>query len=144
MKCMKHLLFFILFLSAGCAGFQEAERSVNDENIFFSTRAPKVKIKIDPSLRYIGKIKKTDVIDFESYDTGYETHEVFIFGDIGGYNTYKKGTIIILSHLDKHGSYYTTDYFSGVKYKLAHKTVKINKKNYQQCVFPAPFFSGKK
>jgi hypothetical protein len=138
MERMKYfLLLFILFLSAGCAGI---ERNVSEENIFFSTLSPKIKIKIDSSFKYIGKIKKIDLKDFDSYSY-YERNEAFIFGNIGDDNTLKKGVIINFISEDEMRLFFNTDVFSWVNSKLEPiEIIKINGKNYQQCIFQAPFF----
>ncbi len=135
------LLLFILLLITGCAGLDKIERNVSEENIFFSTISPKIKIKIDPSFKYIGKMKTADRNEIPGGPYYFERHEAFIFGNIGDDNTFKKGLIIRLSSLDTIYIYYYDDLFEWVEYKLEPtKTIKINKKNYQQCIFPLSFF----
>jgi hypothetical protein len=139
MERKKYFLFlFILLFSTGCANI---ERNVSDENVFFSTDIPKIKIKIDSSLKYIGKMKKTDSEGLDMADNFFEKHEAFIFGNIGDDNTFKKGVIIQFNSLTTMYVSYSTDYFSGIKYILKPtKSIKINNKNYQQCIFPARFY----
>ncbi len=130
------LLLFILLLSAGCAGI---ERNVSEENIFISSKIPKIKIKIDSSFKYLGKMKKMEEVKYQLPDrTGQQRLEAFIFGNIGDDNTYDKGVIITFSSLE-YGRY-VLDLFEWVKYKLESKIIKINNKRYQQCIFLHLFF----
>ncbi len=95
------LLLFILLLITGCAGLDKIERNVSEENIFFSTISPKIKIKIDPSFKYIGKMNTVERNVVPNGPSFFERHEAFIFGNIGDDNTYKKGVIINFVSVDK-------------------------------------------
>lgn len=139
MKCIKYFsILFILFFCVGCAS--SFQRGVMEENIFFSSSQPKIKIKIDSSFEYLGKMKKMDVIEVHSYTNTFKTTEAFIFGNIGDDNTFKNGVVINFISLGDRDTEFITDGFSWIKYQLESKTIKINKKTYQKSIFPAPFF----
>ena len=140
---MRILYFFMvvcLVLTFGCAGMKP-ERTVLQDNVFYSSTSPKIKIKIHSDFKYIGKAEKHKWS--ESVEKTATTHfegESYLFGHIED-DKIVKGVVIRIFTLGETHWYWLPDLFSWVKDKLDSGDMKIQGKRYQRIVFASRLFS---
>ncbi|GEM_PF-1775660 len=139
--CVRFLLVFCILSSAGCA-MMRTERKVVPDNVFMSSRHPDINIKIDQSLKYIGKATASKYSKHKTHPGGsnasFESH---LFGEVGENNKIKRA--VIIRFLRIHTGFWLPDNFSNVKFMLDTGIVDVNDINYQYAVFPdtSPFIN---
>jgi len=129
---MRILYFFMvvcLVLTFGCAGMKP-ERDVLQDNIFYSSTSPKMKIKINPDFKYIGKAEQQKYIEY--FGGTLLEQEAYLFGHIED-NRILKGVSIRIDTIQK--GYAAPDLFAWAKNKLDSGVMRIQGKNYQYVVY---------
>lgn len=124
---------------AGCAGLG-IERRVQD-NIFYSSHYPKIKIRIHPDFRYMGTYKKTSIGGNLPQGSTLESN-FYLFGEVGDNNIVQKGVEIVFHKLSS--GIWLPDLFSGWKLKFDVRSVRIRDQVYQHAVTATKNPFGKK
>jgi hypothetical protein len=134
---VKILNFFMIL----CSGFvlscaeMKVERGVQN-NIFYSSANPKIKIEINPDFKYIDDIEGTYYLEYEWQFGGSKVDKViYLFGIIGNNKILERGIVIRIYTM--RWGYWLPDLFANTKYKLNSGFVKISKERYQYAVFPS-------
>jgi hypothetical protein len=122
-----------LIFTFGCAGLKP-ERSVLQNNIFYSSASPKVRMKIHSDFKYIGKAEKHgQAEDADTKGTTFVENESYLFGHIED-NRMLKGVLIKISTIREAHWSWLPDLFPKVKNKLESSVMKIQGKSYQHIV----------
>jgi hypothetical protein len=138
---MKSKLFTLILLTAisisfifsGCGG-SKIERTVQDDNIFYSSNRPKIKIKINPDFKFV---EGTEDKDFGSNEISGERssnakiNNYFFQSRISGK---LRAVSITISELTTPGWYFQPKIFNE-KNELDSGRIKIQGKTYQYCIF---------
>ena len=132
-------LIACLIACYGCAGIK-AERRVQD-NIFYSSSCPKIKIRINPDFRYMGTYKKTRIGGNLPQGSSLESN-FYLFCDIGGNNIVHKSVEIVFHELSS--GLWLPDLFSYLKPTFDARTVKIGGEIYQHALKASKNFFGKR
>jgi hypothetical protein len=120
---------------------QKKERTVLQDNVFYSSTSPKIKIKIHSDFKYIGKVEKLKWS--ESVEKTATTHfegESYLFGHIED-DKILKGVVIRIFTLGETHWHWSADLFSWVKDNLDSGDMKIEGKRYQRIVSVSRLFS---
>ena len=135
MKLMAIRYFFIasFFIILGCGG-SKIERTVLDDNIFYSSNRPKIRIKINSDFRFEeGKAEK----DFGSSDlsgertTNVKINKYFFKDRISGK---PREVIITIQELTTPTWYFQPNIFNAEN-EFDSGKIKIQGKTYQYCIF---------
>ena len=138
---MKNKLFTLIsltiismfFIFSGC-GVSKIERTVQDDNIFYSSNRPKIRIKINPDFRFV---EGTEDKDFGSNEISGERssnakiNNYFFQSHISGK---PRAVRITISELTTPGWYFQPKIFNE-KNELDSGRIKIQGKTYQYCIF---------
>lgn len=133
MNRMMSICVVSLLIAYGCAG-SNTIRTVEDENVFYSSYNPKIRIKINPEYTFI---KKTDVGD-TGFGTGLGEKSAnikvnkFLFLDRNSGKN--RGVEIILKELVSPRWFFKPVIFK-IKNPFDSGKVKIHGKNYQHCTY---------
>jgi len=128
MKKFISLIFCILFI-VSCASIQR-EITVKD-NIFYSSYPPNA-IKVDPEIKYLGKVDKSEFRNFEGRLTGPTVRsDSYVFVQIIK-NRINKAVVIKIDEINE--GYWLPDLFEKVKTKLVSGVTKINNDSYQYII----------
>ena len=135
MKLMTLRYFFIacFCIILGCGG-SRIERTVQDDNIFYSSNRPKIRIKINPDFSFE---EKTEEKDFGSNElSGERTTNVkinkFFFKD--RISKKPRAVSITIQELTTPGWFFRPQIFD-VQNELDSGNIKIQGKTYQYCIF---------
>lgn len=93
-KVLYSVIVVCLMCNFGCSSAKDA-RTVSEENLFLSTVDPKLQLKIDPGLSYLGQFEKTEIV--KEFHSNVD-RESYLFGQIKD-NGYRKGVLIRISTL---------------------------------------------
>ena len=135
---MKHMFsnFFIvvcILLIFGCAG-PERVRTVQDDNIFYSSSNPNIRIKINPDFKFN---KETDNRD-SGFSSGYgeksSNRKVTRFLFIDRVSGKRRGVEIVIAELLSPRWSFSANIFSP-KNNYDSGRIKIQGNNYQYCTF---------
>jgi hypothetical protein len=111
----------------------KVERKVQD-NIFYSSANPKIKIEINPDFKYIGDIERTYYKKYKTQLGGTKVDKViYLFGIIDNNKILERGIVIKITTI-RQGSW-LPDLFENKKYKVDSGFVNISKERYQYAVF---------
>lgn len=135
---LKTLCVFLVL--GGCQSFSP-QRSVDENNTFYSTRYPEIGLSIDPSLTYIGNLKHTKYKQYKNSPGGSSAHyQTFFFGVKAENSHLQRGVIIRTQKLSE--GYILPDLFSNTKHILDSGITSFGDQSYQYAVFPKkrPFF----
>jgi hypothetical protein len=129
-----------VLVSFGCAG-TETIRTVEDDNIFYSSYNPKIRLKINPDFKFN---KETDKGDTQfSTGLGEKSANVrvnqFLFVDRSSGNN--RGVEIILKELVSPRYFFKPALFN-IDNPIDSGSEKIQGKNYQHCTFLAKRKNG--
>ena len=135
MKLMPIRYFFIasFCIILGCAG-SKIERTVQDDNIFYSSNRPKIRIKINPDFRLV---EEKDATDFGSDEVSGERtanakiNNYFFKDRISGK---PRAVSITIQELTTPGWFFRPNIFD-VKNELDSGKVKLQGKIYKYCIF---------
>ena len=131
----KILNFFMILCSTfvlSCSTMK-AERNVQD-NIFYSSANPEIKIEINPDFKYIGDIEKTYYSKYKTQLGGSKVDKViYLFGIIDNNKILKRGIVIRIDIMGQ--GYWLPDLFEKRKYIIDSGFVNISKERYQYAVF---------
>jgi hypothetical protein len=117
----------------GCAG-TKVERTVQDDNIFYSSNRPKIRIKINPDFRFQ---EEKDEKDFGSNElsgertTNVKINKFFFQNRISGKS---RMVIITIQELTTPTWYFQPKIFD-VENEFDSGKIKIQGKTYQYCIF---------
>jgi hypothetical protein len=130
---MRYGIILTLFavLLAGCGGM-ESQRVVQD-NVFHSSRNPRIDLEIAPEFQYLGKATASE----SAYIGGYRVSvrkETHIFGQPGEGNRLEKIILISFHKLPAGEGYWSPNFFDGYKNKLDAGFEKIGGVNYEYCI----------
>ena len=138
MKLMAIRYFFIacFCIILGCGG-SRIERTVQDDNIFYSSNRPKVRIKINPDFMFVGEKDEKGLASNELSAASGSTVKVnnYFFQDrISGK---PRSVIITIQELTTPTWYFQPKIFDAENEFDSGKT-KIQGKTYQYCIFAVP------
>jgi hypothetical protein len=133
---MRILYFFMvvcLVLTFGCAGMKP-ERTVLQDNVFYSSSSPRIKMKIHPDLKYIGKVEQKKHLENVDRTGGslVET-ESYLFGHTEDRRILKGALIRIVTLRDPH-SVWLLDVIGKTTTRLDSGDTKIHGRTYQYVV----------
>jgi len=123
----------ISFLLGGCAG-SKIERTVQDDNIFYSSNRPKIRIKINPDFRLQEKKdeKSSDFSeDFGERASNVKMDQFFFYNRI---SEKQRVVVITIQELTTPGWFFRPEIFNA-KNELDSGESKIQGKTYKYCIF---------
>jgi len=133
MKKIMTLLVGFTFI-VGCAG-ADFKREVSDDNIFYSTHKPSIKIKINPEFKLIKDQHRVKIVP--------ETHikkETFVFQHTK--NKSRKTIAIQFSRITKSGVAYNPNFFSNATNLYDRGSIYYLGKFYDFCINAEKIKSG--
>ena len=116
MRILYYCMVVCFVLTFGCTGTKPG-RTVLQDNTFYSSALPRIKMKISSDLKYIGKAER---LTHGDYDDGTGStlveREAFLFGHIEDGKILRAVLIKILTV--QRGAYWLPDLFAAIKNKL--------------------------
>jgi hypothetical protein len=117
-------------LTFGCV---KAERKLLDKNTFYSSKNPRLHIKVSKEFKFLGKADATIYRDYTTSPGGtFHKNEAYIFGHIDNHSL-QSAVIISFSTMRK--GYYLPDVFSKIKNKIDRGSLRIGDKRFHFCVY---------
>lgn len=136
MKFIITKILFALFIliSFGCAG-GKVERTVQEGNVFYSSRSPKITIKINPDFKLTDETDKHGSTRFVPglglKTSNMRTSNYFFIDQVSGKH---RAVQIVIRELNSPNWSFKSKIFS-VKNKISEGEIKIHGKKYQCCTY---------
>ncbi len=126
---MKQLFIFcllIFFLLPGCASMQVKREVIN--NTFYSSAHPKIQIKVNPELKYLGELNDVgarEAVRGTRMLTNWS--KMYIFADLDG----SRATRVFSIKLERTETRYTSDLFGWAKHFYEKGTCSLGGRSFQ-------------
>jgi len=130
-KLMIMAILTITFLS-GCSGITTRAKIEVNDNVFYSSMHPKIKLEIDKKFQYIGNAKGLGSASGTDLTTSYGGN-MFTFINSSDHINIKSG--IILHKEVIHQGYWDSNIYKNYKPKIKSGNLKINNKKYKSIIF---------